>query len=417
MRARIHRGAREIGGNCVELESHGRRLVLDLGRPLSASAGDQVALPPVPGLDGSDKRLLGVIVSHPHADHCGLLPLLAPHVPVYMGAGAQRVLNEAAFFTDQEPSPSLAGELRHRHRFELGPFRITPYLVDHGAFDCFAILVEADGKALFYSGDVRAHGRRAWLVEELLARPPDRIDALVLEGTRVGRTEPSSGVGANVTEADVEDSLLATIQRTRGAVLAVYSPQNIDRMVTLYRAAVRAGRDFVMDLYAASIAAATGRATVPQSSWDRVRVYVPYQQRRRVIDARAFDRTDAVRGERIYPEDLAVRANELVLTFRTSMIREFVAADGLGGATCVWCLWPGYLAQPSGLALRSWLAANDIPLEVHHSSGHASIGDLQRLVSALNPGRVVPIHTEAPERFAELFPRAVCQLDGAWWEV
>ena len=31
MRARIHRGAAEVGGNCVELEAGGERLVLDVG--------------------------------------------------------------------------------------------------------------------------------------------------------------------------------------------------------------------------------------------------------------------------------------------------------------------------------------------------------------------------------------------------
>lgn len=39
MRVRIHRGAGEIGGSCVELESAGARLVLDVGkrRPVRGS--------------------------------------------------------------------------------------------------------------------------------------------------------------------------------------------------------------------------------------------------------------------------------------------------------------------------------------------------------------------------------------------
>lgn len=34
MRCRIHRGCHEIGGNCVEIESQGKRIVLDIGLPL-----------------------------------------------------------------------------------------------------------------------------------------------------------------------------------------------------------------------------------------------------------------------------------------------------------------------------------------------------------------------------------------------
>ena len=37
MEVRIHRGAAEIGGNCIEVRAqNGERLVLDVGRPLSA---------------------------------------------------------------------------------------------------------------------------------------------------------------------------------------------------------------------------------------------------------------------------------------------------------------------------------------------------------------------------------------------
>ena len=34
MRCRIHRGCHEIGGNCVEVEVQGKRIVLDIGLPL-----------------------------------------------------------------------------------------------------------------------------------------------------------------------------------------------------------------------------------------------------------------------------------------------------------------------------------------------------------------------------------------------
>jgi ribonuclease J len=54
MRARIHRGAREIGGNCVELDVRGKRLVLDLGRPLDAEPDQKIDLPDIPGLGAPD---------------------------------------------------------------------------------------------------------------------------------------------------------------------------------------------------------------------------------------------------------------------------------------------------------------------------------------------------------------------------
>ena len=50
MRLRIHRGAAEIGGNCIKVEAQGKSILLDLGMPLSGNLTPSAVLPPVPGL-------------------------------------------------------------------------------------------------------------------------------------------------------------------------------------------------------------------------------------------------------------------------------------------------------------------------------------------------------------------------------
>ncbi len=52
-----------------------------------------------------------------------------------------------------------------------------------------------------------------------------------------------------------------------------------------------------------------------------------------------------------------------------------------------------------------------------HTSGHAGIADLRRLVTAIDARRVVPVHSEASHRFAEVFERVECHSDGEWWDV
>ncbi len=118
MRARIHRGAAEVGGNCVELEAGGRRIVVDVGWPITAAEGEDVALPGVDGLaDGHDPSLLGVVISHPHPDHYGLLSKVGASVPVYIGESASRILSEAAFFSSFGISRQPSGHLQHRQPF------------------------------------------------------------------------------------------------------------------------------------------------------------------------------------------------------------------------------------------------------------------------------------------------------------
>ena len=415
MKVRIHRGAHEIGGSCVELESQGQRIVLDLGRPLSAQPGDVVPLPPVPGLDGQDKSLLGIVLSHVHQDHCGLMPQVAATVPCFVGERAAAILREAAFFTGSKVVLTPAGYLRHRQPFQLGPFSITPLLNDHSAFDAYSLLVEADGQRLFYTGDLRSHGRKAGLFEALLRDPPRPIDVLLMEGTHV--SADSDGTERGCSEDDVERECLSAMRASRGLALAIYSAQNIDRLVTLYRATVQANREFVMDLYTASVAQATGAASIPQAHWPKVRVYVPQAQRIAVKRAGEFDRVRALGQSRIYAPELRARRAELTMTFRLSMGRELARDGCLDGATAIWSLWPGYLESPSGHALLELLDQHGVPLRVGHSSGHAFISDLQRLVRALTPRQVVPIHSAATDRFATFFDRVCRQVDGAWWSV
>lgn len=414
MRVCIHRGAHEIGGNCVEVAAGGARVLLDLGWPLTASNDDDVPLPTVPGLAPGETDPPALLLSHPHPDHYGLVRKASEALPIYMGGAAARILAEADYFHGLGLTRPLAGTYRDREPFTVGPFTVTPYLVDHSAYDAYALLVETPRRRLFYSGDLRGHGRKAALFERLLADPPRDIDVLLMEGTQID--EDTCAATGGPSELDVEAACVATFRATSGLVLACYSAQNIDRLVGMYRAAVRTGRELVMDLYTASIAAATDNPNIPQPGWDGVRVFLPADQRARVIETEAFHRTASVRAARIYAGELDARASELVLTFRSAMMAELAGARCLRGARAIWSMWPGYLDEPGAERLLGFLADHHIPLVHHHTSGHAYVPDLQRLVTALAPRRVVPIHSFAPGAFARFFEGVTCATDGEWWE-
>lgn len=417
MRVRIHRGAQEIGGNCVELEAGGKRLVLDIGRPLWAEASDTVRLPNVAGLaSGKDRSLLGIVISHAHPDHYGLAGLLPDSVPLFMGAATARILRESQFFTPMGLDRAPADVLADRQPLVVGPFTITPYLVDHSAFDAYALLVEADGRRLFYTGDFRAHGRKAALFTRLLREPPAGVDVLLIEGTRLGR-----GANSNdpTDEADVERQCIEIFGRAEGVVLVAYSMQNVDRMVSLYRAALRADRDLVLDLYGAAVTLATGNPNIPQPGADRVsvRFFVPQAQRVKIVRSRQFERVNLIHRDRIYPQQLGQEAARLVLSFSPSMIPDLERAKCLHGAEAIWSMWPGYLQDERMIDFHQFLDRHQIPLTILHASGHATVEDLVHLAEAMKPERIVPIHTAHPERFADIFGHAEPHRDLEWWEV
>lgn len=414
MQVRIHRGMQEIGGTCVELSHDGARLLLDLGLPLDADPADAACHPAIDGLTGGGD-LLGLVLSHGHRDHLGLAHLAGEDLPVAMGAATHRILAAAAPFVPDTHLPENVVHIEDGVPLTFGPFTVTPFLVDHSAYDAYALIVEAGGQRLFYSGDLRAHGRKCALFERLLRQAPRDVDILLMEGTTLGRLAPG---GRFPTEAEVEASFVELFRATPGLALVCASAQNIDRMVSLYRACKRAGRTLILDLYAAEVLRATGNPNIPQSHWPGVAVHVPHYQRVRIKQTGRFDLLEPHRANRIFPEQLAALAPSATLLFRPAMLRDLDRAGCLSGAHAVWSQWDGYLRQERGLALLEQLTERGIPLGHAHTSGHASLADLQRLAAAIAPKMLVPIHTFEAQRFPEHFgPAVALKADGQWWEL
>jgi ribonuclease J len=414
MRVRIARGAQQVGGTCIEVEARGERLVLDAGLPLDDDIATPAPLPEVPGLFDEDGHPpLALVLSHGHLDHVGLVPRLRDGVPVAVGRDTCAVARAASLFSPMMPAlPDPGWTLRDAVPLGIGPFRVTPFLVDHSAFDAYALLVEAAGRRLLYTGDLRAQGRKPWTWRRLLASPPRGVDALLMEGTHVHPdADPDA---APYSEDEVERDLTALLVDTPGNVAVASSAQDVDRLVSAYRASLRSGRTPVIDLYTASLLAALPRPTLPRPGAPRLRVLVPRSQRGRVCAIGEFGLVDAVRPHRIFPEEVAGRRDLCLLT-RSGGLRELLADDALAGGAIAWSMWAGYLDRDDDL--RAVIARSGLPLTRIHASGHAAVRDLRRLASAIAPRAVVPVHTGHPELFGGLMPAVRVRGDGEWWRV
>ena len=416
MRLCVHRGTKEIGGTCIEVEAQGKRLVLDVGLPLDAPDGEDVReglLPAVPGFRERDDSLLGILVSHPHMDHYGMAPYVRPDVPVYIGEDAHNILAAASPYVPHGHAFADPRFIENRTPVEIGPFRVTPYLVDHSAFDAYALLVEADGKRVFYSGDFRAHGRKTRLFEEMIADPPGDIDVLLMEGTTIGRNATGEGF---TSEMDLEREFVRAFRETRGLHFVWTSSQNIDRLVTVFRAAKRTGRVLLIDLYTAVVLEATGRDSIPQSGWADVKLYIPHRQRVWIKDRRLFQDLERHKASRVFPEALPGLAKRAVMLFRPMAMNDRGVQAVLDGAGLTYSLWEGYLEQDSSRRVMKWLDDHDIRWQILHTSGHASVTDLKRFAAALAPRALVPVHSFETSRFGDFFDNVVQRDDGEWWD-
>jgi len=388
VKACIHRGANQIGGTCIELEAQGKRLILDIGMPLDALDPESMILPEVRGLTSYDPALLGIIISHPHQDHYGMASRVPENTTFLMGAATERILAAAADFT---PCGGTFGRVIHmsdRKTIDLGPFRVTPYLMDHSAYDAYAVLIESGGKRLFYTGDLRGHGRKAPLFERLLGHPPEKVNVLLMEGTTVTRVLADEGFSS---ESDLEVGMTKIFSDTPGMPLVWCSGQNIDRLVTVFRACKKSSRRLILDMYTAHILAATENPNLPQAHWEAVRVYLPFLQKMRIVQDESFEIARKFKLHRIYPEQLADAASRSVMLFRPSMRFDLEKAGCLGGACLVYSMWDGYLNDDRMKRFLTWLKEHQIPLHRCHTSGHAPVKDLKRLRAAFKTANAAPV--------------------------
>jgi ribonuclease J len=411
----IRRGCREIGGSCVEIRSGGQRLILDMGLPLDAENNNEKYLPDVTGLDGNDRSLLGILISHSHLDHFGLLRHISPGIPVCMGPAARRIIKAALpFLPGRNPEPAKGTDFRSGQTFEIGPFRITPYLVDHSAYDSYALQIESEGKRIFYSGDFRGHGRKSALFERIIGNPPADIDVLLLEGSSLGRLEDDQKFP---TEEDIESKMTECISGVKGMVLIQTSVQNIDRIVSIFRACKKTGRKLVIDLYAAAVLEATGNSKIPQSDWQDIALYVPHAQRVKILRNQWFDLLKRHSANRIFLEHLHQDACKSVLLFRHQHIPDLERENCLTEAAYIYSQWEGYWDRGDYGPVREWLEKHNIPRYSIHTSGHAGPVDLKRFAEAVKPKKVVPIHSRMPEHYKDLFSNVETHNDNQWWEV
>jgi ribonuclease J len=381
----VHRGARQIGGNCIEVKAPGgERLILDVGRPLDAPA-DAIALLPTT-LDRASPA--DVLISHPHQDHWGLLDEVPSHWPIWCGAATERLVRLTAGLTGKAVArrfvPWVSGIPT-----SMGPFTVTALLTDHSAFDAHMILVEVAGKRILYSGDFRRHGRKFKLVTRLMASPPTGLDVLLMEGTNIGSRKPT------ISEDQLEAEFMRLFRATPGRVFVSWSAQNVDRTVTLYRACLQSQRVLVVDLYTAEVLTLLADyARLPQPGWDSLKVVITSAFGRLYRMKGRGDFVDRMARHGIAARKLTERARRWVIMVRPSLIRDY-ARNGVEPTpddAWSWSMWRGYLDDDGGQRIQAWFAAGGArPCHIH-TSGHAATEDLRAFAAAMNPAVLVPIH-------------------------
>ena len=395
MNIKVYRGTHQIGGCVTEYEYHGRHLFVDYGEELPG--GPQTGDLQVEGLTYGDISKSALLITHYHGDHIGCIPKLPKDLPIFMGRISRDIQMELSNRLQMVDSfhRNMSERLKTVHTFgpgrpfSWGSFHIMPVTVDHSAFDAYAFKVEAGGVSAFHTGDFRTHGFRSGRLSDVIEKFVGKVDYAVCEATNISRP-----LAASQSEHDLQKEYQELFKENTGNI--VYSSStNIDRLFGLYHAAKNAGRVFIIDEYQKKI---MDIVTQRDSLWSKSRLYQFSEHYKPFV-------LSVLKGE-FWMNDRfkdLLEKKGYVLMARSNPTFDSLIKRIPGEKQVYLSMWDGYVDK-SKAAYNEQLAKSLGKGYLRmHTSGHCDMNSLREVFRLLHPKAIVPIHTEKPEDFAQLF--------------
>lgn len=408
MYAKIIRGAKQIGGNIIEVGTDTTRLIFDAGTNLppigETDCHDDIC---IEGLTHGIPAYDAVFISHHHADHCGLLSRILPKIPVYCGQETGEILRVIADFTRQ-----TVGDFKtfsDRTPVTVGDITVTPILTRHSARDAYMFYIEAEGKSVLYSGDFNDFANTADFLAD------KHTDVLITEGTNVNTA--SRGYSPKIKD---ERDVAAEAEKLCGeydeTVFVLCSSANEDRVQAMKAAAKNTGRTDYEDLFMAAL-----RRSGDTNKYKFIANYV----KENTPQHEYFDSYYS-KGELVGAKTLAKSGNSKLLFVRQSMsdfIGKYLSSLPVSKRQkkhlLIYSMWNGYTKSAYTQKFLKAVKSMGIDVVHLHCSGHACADTLKDFVETVSPSVLIPVHCEEKDREAFNDICASCKMleDGERFDI
>lgn len=409
MKLTIHRGTNQIGGCITEIESDGYKIFIDFGDQLPGKENKE--LTPIDGLTCGDVSKSALFITHYHGDHIGRICDTAPDLPIYVGKTALEIfqclesrLSHILNPEESEKHKLIVERIKRINTFEklqeikTGGISVIPLFVDHSAFDAYMFIVEADNKRILHTGDFRGHGFRSKGLIPTLKKYAKNIDYIISEGSNIQRPNATMQ-----TEQELQKDFESQFRKTKYNFILV-SSTNIDRIFALYHASKNTKRCFVCDCYQTNILKIVSENQKQYTSFYDIDYFQKTTSAGRFFELKHQGRNPHSFNGKLKPYIekygfcMLIRSND---TFK-QLIDEYANSND---SKIYYSMWNGYLdcKRPAfNESLYNFLEPYKI--EYKHTSGHANLETLKAVFETVKPKcGIIPIHTEAPEKFQELF--------------
>lgn len=365
MTVTVHRGTHQIGGCAVEIRTENSRILIDAGSELDGDTPLEIE-----GITKGKSDCDAVLFTHYHVDHTGMLGSIHKDIPLYIGdlsLAIMKLQNERQHLFDTDDLDKMK-TYKTASPMVFGDIKVTPFAVDHSAFDSHLFLIEADGKKVLHTGDFRSHGFRGKGLLPTLEKYVGKVDAVICEGTTLSREDK-----AVMTEYKLSVKAKKLLRDNRYVFIACAS-SNIDR-IAAFCSVVPRGKYCLCDGY---------QKRILDTVREQCGQYSPlYQFGKTLTYSRYLDKRMEKQGFCMF-----VRPGNYL---SAKLMKEYRDKNPL----VIYSMWSGYLENNDDMKK----ALEGYRLIKLHTSGHADPGTIKSVIEAVNPDVIIPIHTTVPEKF------------------
>ena len=383
----------QIGGCITLIKTDKAKIVIDFGESLPGSEVVENI-----EFNWKKEKVDAVFFTHYHGDHIGRFMEIPDDVPLYMGKVTYQVLlNINETLKKEEVVRKLQNReniffISQTEKIDIKDISITPYSVDHSAFDAYMFLVETPDKNILHTGDYRDHGHRGHVkkygrdinVIEMIIKKyvldygKRKIDVLITEGTMMGHRKGEK----RYSEKQLLEDATNFFKEHKYVFLKI-SSTNADSLASFYHAAKRNGMGFYANSYVLK------QLDLFKEAAKQYTNFYSFDRKWPIV----FSNGKTKEKQRKY-----MRENGFVIviseyTKYEELIEEFADLNPV----LIYSLWEGYINEKVGKGAYNPILANfckKYNAIKMHTSGHAYPEIIEKVVRLVNAKEVKMIHTE-----------------------
>nr|MCR5733184.1 hypothetical protein [Lachnospiraceae bacterium] len=295
---------------------------------------------------------------------------------------------------------------------DIGGISVTPLLCDHSAIDAYMFLIDMNGKRILYTGDFREHGiPGSETFENTIKTNVGKVDILVTEGTMISRMQEAKS--STVRDEGQLGEEAKKIFNAHKENIVLVSSTNLDSIMEFYHA-TPSEKAFLCDPYQAEIM----KLAIDARNKDYPKKY-SYKKTIYVLCPEGYNGCMSNLKGVINPQNglesfwkadpdeymkkgfvMLVRPNRNP-EIKPGKFEELM--QQMTDPFITYSLWEGYLEGGTApdKAIVDFVRGRDDETHMKklHTSGHAYVETLAKLMDMTQPEIIIPMHTESAGAF------------------